>query len=631
MRSGDRRHLLALGALPFLVFFGALDSAFHLDDFFRVVGNPQVETLHPFWRHFFDPSTASSLSRISEYRPLLPLSLSLNFAVAGHNLLGYHLFNLAAHTATMILVYLLGAELLAQGGSPARPADRRLIALLAALTFGLHPVSGILVNYICSRDLIMATMFMMGSFLAYVRTREGGRSAAGYCLSAVLFVPALLSKKNALMLPALLLLYEALLGKDKVVSKSTLLRLLLFPLIAAAFWGFERHWLGFSSLHYLKGDAPLIDLGYLATQVKVHVSRYWINLVYPFRMNGDPLIAKETALWHPKPLLSLLLISATVVTAWRLRRRRPLWSFCIAAYWTLLAPTSSFLKLHRLAADYRPYASLIFLSLLIYAALDSLLSRSAVKKLAVLTIGYLSIASMIQNSWWRTERSLWEHGVETGGGSLAHLNLAMTVMDPEEDRAKALLERALEISPHYILAHINLGLLHLRRGEVEKGLRMVEHAVSLDPGRAQSHFWLSRALKAAGRGAEALREAKTAGDMDTKNAEYQYEAARALQDAGSFEESLIFLDRLHALLPNYKRSRFLHGFGLQKLGRRRAAISAYREALRFDPDYFRLHFNLAYALMRDGDCAGAAPHFRKTLALRPSYGEAADHLKRCSD
>ena len=72
-----------LAVLTAVVYSNTLANGFHLDDFYRIVGNLGITQVHPVWRHFLDPGTTSSLKSIQQYRPLLPLTLSLNFAVSG--------------------------------------------------------------------------------------------------------------------------------------------------------------------------------------------------------------------------------------------------------------------------------------------------------------------------------------------------------------------------------------------------------------------------------------------------------------------------------------------------------------------------------------------------------------------
>lgn len=91
----------------------------------------------------------SSRAARRSYRPLLPLSLSLSYALHGLHVRGYHLLNLVAHLLAATVFYLAFARLLAFVAREERPRARdRLLAALAAAIFVVHPISGMSVNYL---------------------------------------------------------------------------------------------------------------------------------------------------------------------------------------------------------------------------------------------------------------------------------------------------------------------------------------------------------------------------------------------------------------------------------------------------------------------------------------------------
>ena len=83
--------LLSLGA-----HWRALDAGFHLDDFYRATDNPGIESVSPISRHFKDPGTMATLPHLVQYRPLLPLTLSLTLTLTPNT----------AHSTSIVLVIL---------------------------------------------------------------------------------------------------------------------------------------------------------------------------------------------------------------------------------------------------------------------------------------------------------------------------------------------------------------------------------------------------------------------------------------------------------------------------------------------------------------------------------------------
>ncbi len=55
----------------------------------------------------------------------------------------------------------------------------------------------------------------------------------------------------------------------------------------------------------------------------------------------------------------------------------------------------------------------------------------------------------------------------------------------------------------------------------------------------------------------------------------------------------------------------------------------YRMHLELAPGHKQTEFNLAYALMTQGECRKAIGHFKITLELAPNYREVHLHLARC--
>src|SRR3970040_737320 len=172
-RTGPRHAAGMLVLLTVATFANTLPNAFHLDDFYRLVENPAVRTVSPWWRHFVDVHTMATLPTITNYRPFLPLTLFVHYAIGGLNPAGYHVVNVALQAAAAVLVYLLFKELLGQG-SALRRNLQPWVALAAAAVFAVHPVSGIPVNYVTARDLLLMQVFMIGSLLIYVRMRGSG-------------------------------------------------------------------------------------------------------------------------------------------------------------------------------------------------------------------------------------------------------------------------------------------------------------------------------------------------------------------------------------------------------------------------------------------------------------------------
>jgi tetratricopeptide (TPR) repeat protein len=615
-------HLALLIALPLLVYSNTFENALHLDDFYRVQGNPGVEQLSPVWRHFVDPHTMSTLPRITQYRPLLPLSLSLDHALAGHSLVVYHLTNLGLLMLCGLLCYRLVHRLLER----ASVTSPRTLALGVALVFVVHPVAGIPVSYVSARDLLLMQLFLLASLLCYVELRSGARRVKLlWALALSCLALSLLSKTNAVVVPLLVLLLELTVFGERARSARPWLRALPFALVGLGFFALTEWVLGFSDVEQVRAGGTSA-WHYGLTQVRLHLVHYIWNALWPWEMHLDPLVSPAKSLLDLGVVGgSLVILGSLGIAVWQWRRR-PLLAFSILGYWVALAPTSSVIPFHHLAVDYRPLPGSLFFWLALGLGLREVrvIAPRLRLGLAAVLVLYLGAASLWLNRTWRSEESLWRHAVERGGGALAHLNLAMSLPDA---RARVpLLEKALSIAPGYVLARLNLGRALVHLGQVDQGLRHVERAVAQRPDWAQVHFWAGKTYAELNRRPQTTRAFVQAASLDPRNREYQYHAARWLQLTGDVGGSLVYLQRTE---ENYHDVGFLLGWALQSTGRLDEAIGVYQRFASRKPDHLQARFNLGHALMTRGRCDDAAVHFKAVLARTPDHVGARAGLGRC--
>jgi tetratricopeptide (TPR) repeat protein len=624
-------HALLIVLACVAVFWNSLDNTFQLDDHYRILDNPGIQRVSPVWRHFVDPSTSSTLDRIVQFRPLLPLTLSLNHALTGDSPRGYRIVNLGLQAAAGLLVYFLLLELLTWGTGRWRvdPARREIIALAVAAAFAVHPVSGIAVNYLAARDLLMMQVFLLASFISYVRLRRHGPTVTRWSLTLLFFALATLSKTNTVAMPILVLAFEWTLARERLTDHRTWLRALPFAAVIVGFFAYTRLVLRFSDADRVltAGTSPI---RYAFTQFEVHLFHYAANFFWPFRIRQAPLAETAHSLIEPAVLTGMLLVGATLYVAWRLRAAAPLICFSILAYWALMLPESSVLPLHAASVHYRPYPSSPFFFLALALVLERHAGRRTRDALLMAGLAYFGAASIFLNRTWKSEETLWTHSVRHGGEALAHLNLAMSIEDRTDPRVRHHLEEAERLHPNFILARINLGLLLMNHyGDREAGIELIESAVVIDPQQAQSRHWLAIAYGQLGRSTEAARESAAAVRLEPRNLRYRHQAAADAQRTEDFASSLVHLEVIERIDRSYAQTLFLKGFALRNLGREAEAIEAYERFLEIRPGHYQARFNLAYSLMQGGRCEEALPHFRQVLEINPDYTEVHLYLERC--
>ena len=631
VRTTRRRHITLLLLASCIVFANTLHNGYHLDDFNRIRNNPEIDRVWSPLRHFLDPGTSSIRPGTVAYRPLLPFSLSLTAALGDRlgldRKVAHHIGNLGIHTLSAILLYLLFAQLLRPASGTALKEKPDRVALFAALLFAIHPVSGVPVNYLCARDLLLMQLLFVTFLLAHVAVR---RREPAYCwlLPMTMLTLALLAKTNAVAAPLVILFFELSVGRGRLLAPHAwIIRVLPAALVVVGFIVFTRFALNFSDAGQVLVDHP--PLAYPLTQLELHLTHYLRNFLWPFLMRVLPQLEVVDSPLRPPVILGFLLVLSSLVTAWRWRHRAPPVAFAVAAYWTLFAPTSSILPLRMLATDYRQYPSLPWLCLLLAIAAGCLCSGRRFSLLSTTVLAFFAGSSIYLNLSWKDEESLWGRSVRFGGSAVAHNNYGLAVAGRDPELAEKHYRVSLRIMPGYAIAHINLGLAFMAKGRTEEGLGHIRRAVALQPLEGRSQYWLARALSRSGQPHEAATESARAIELDPRNPRFAYQAARHAQAVGDHEAALQHLEVLHSLKEHHKNSHFMRAWSLYRLGRIDEAIAAYRRCIDTRPDYAQAHFNLAYSLWETDRCDHAIANFLRVLELKPDYHEVHLHLAKC--
>jgi Tfp pilus assembly protein PilF len=621
----------ALVGLPVFVLWGSLANAYQLDDVYRIEQNVEIEHVRPVLRHFTDPRTSTSLPSLEQYRPLLPLSLSLT-AWAGDRLgvervVAHRAGNLTLHVLTGLLVWALLAELLRRA-PPRVCARRRPLAFAGALSFALHPVAGIPVQYLCSRDLGLANLFLVAALLVYARMRRSARgdTVLGWACTLALLAVSLSAKTNGAAFFGVVLAFELTLAGGRLREPGVWVRAAAAGAVTLALFLWTRA-LGFSDAAQLV-DAERSPLAYGLTELKVHLFYYLRNAVWPLYLRPLPDVAASGA-GDWRAILGAAFVAGSLVLAWRARRRRPELAFAVCAYWVLFAPTSSLIPLRSFATDYRQVPSLVFLTLWFVAGPLAALPARAAAAVTVAAAAGLGVLSQRQGEVWRTPLTLWGDAVAKGTTGRGHQNFAFAVQDVDPVLAEEHYQIALRENPGDVYSRINLGLLRLNMGRITDGMAEVERAVQLRPDWAITYRWLAFANRRTGARENAARASARAAELDPRDPDHLYWAGYDLQALGEHAAALPWLERLEREFGAFRDSAFRLAWAYQEVGRPDRAIPLYESFLERSPDHVQALFNLAHARKTRGDFAGAAPGFERVLELSPRYRECHLHLAEC--
>jgi protein O-mannosyl-transferase len=181
---GWARAETAVAACAVVVYLGALGNRFALDDNQIVAFNALVKHFSGVWQAFTAPYWPPDIGG-GLYRPLPIASYALDWSLGGATW-WFHAVNLAWHAAVSVAVAALARRW--SGGHA---------GLAAGLVFAVHPLHVEAVANVVGRAELMAALFaVLAVYAALVHDRLWWSAAA--------FAAGLLSKENAIVVPALI-------------------------------------------------------------------------------------------------------------------------------------------------------------------------------------------------------------------------------------------------------------------------------------------------------------------------------------------------------------------------------------------------------------------------------------------
>lgn len=185
----------------------ALNVGFLLDDYLHLDYIYRAATLHDWsdFLHNFVGNWANS-PLMQSYRPLVSVSLFLDYLIWGANAWGFHFCNLVLMALCSLGVGLITLELTGMRGNRLGAAP----AFWAGLLFAIYPAHLEASAWIIGRVDLLCTVFFLSSVFCYLRFRLL-RESGFLWVSVISFIAALLSKEMAVVLPVVITAIELLL------------------------------------------------------------------------------------------------------------------------------------------------------------------------------------------------------------------------------------------------------------------------------------------------------------------------------------------------------------------------------------------------------------------------------------
>ena len=582
-------------------------GVFLFDDIPHIVNNARIQRLTPIdtWLH--------------TRRPIVNLSLALNYHEGKLAPWGYHLVNLAVHVLAGLVLFGIVRRtiVLLRGPADASIRSATWLAAAAALLWVVHPIQSQSVTYIVQRGESMMGLFYLLTLYCVIRGSQSAE-ATHRAASRLWYVAAVVccglgmgSKAVMVTAPLVVFLYDwVFLGRG--VADMVRRRRWLYGGLAAT-W-LVLWWVGIGGVLKPEATGPA-TVGFAVKGVtpwqyaisQPGVMLHYLRLcVWPAGQCLDYDWPKvESAGQAVLPAMVVLVMLAA--TGWALWRKT--WvGFLGAWFFVILLPTSSFIPIRDLAFEHRMYLPL-----------------AAVVLLAVVC-GHEVIARLCRA---RPTLAVWRPWISTPVVILLVLVLGLATVRRNRvyHSRKAMWRDVISIAPHNARARLGLGLILYEEGNLSGALEQYRRAVQLKPRYAQARTNLGLVLGKLGRTEEAVAQLQSAIEIKPMLMKAYRNLADIYVRRGELDRGIRLYRQALGINPSWSLGHTRLGVILAMQDKRSEARAEFSEAIRTDPLSAEPRYCLGVALQQAGQPVKAIKQFRAVLQIEPGHVDAKRRLE----
>jgi tetratricopeptide (TPR) repeat protein len=661
--------LLVLAALA--AYWNTFSAPFVFDDVPGIIDNPSI-------RHLWPLSTVLQPLAIfgsAAGRPVVNLSLAINYAIGGTDVRGYHALNLVFHVLAALTLFgivrrtlrlssgqaltgFVGAHLAIDGrigmsavarascpwiwvrpldmgkmpmphapssiGRCAQPAslpsDATLLAFAVALLWMLHPLQTESVTCVIQRTELLGGLFYLLTLYSFIGATDAGASRYWQvaCVGSCLLGMA--SKEIMVSTPLMVWLYDRtfVAGSFRAAWRQ---RSRLYLALGSTWLPLAYLVLGSGGRNGTAGlGLGVTPWEYALTQC--HAITLYLRLAFwphPLVLDyGTAVVRSLREVW-PQATVVLALLGLTI---WALIRK-PRSGFLGFWFFAILAPSSSVMPVvSQTMAEHRMYLPLAAVIVLLVLALHVLAGRRSLAFLALVAIA-LGIVTIRRNQVYRSVESVWADTVARCPSNVrAYLSLGRTLADSGRT-AEAITEykAAFRLRPDYAEAHTDLGDILSKAGRTEEAFQHLTTALRLKPDSAEAHLNLGTALDRIGRTAEAIAQYELALRLKPRLAEAHNNLGSALLRSGRTAEAIRQIQEALGLKLEYAEAHYNLANAFARAGRLPEAMAEFAAGYRLKPDDTGARHTWANTLAGAGHLPEALPQYETALKQAPDDPE----------
>jgi len=423
------------------------------------------------------------------YQPIPVLSFAITHYFSQVKTIPLHVFNLIFHLLNVLMVYLFITKL----------SQKRIIALIAAMLFAIHPMNVEAVTWISARSSSMYTFFYILSLIFYLNYIKLAQKKYLFFVGLA-FLLSLLSKAQAVTLPLVLLVIDFYYSRiNKAMLQGILLEKTPFFILSFIFGIiaiFDKNTIdnitnGMLVSYTYPEIICLVCYSFVFYLYKIFIPIHLCAIhVYPLKINGYlPLI------YYISPFILLTLIGLI----WPIARNKKYVQFGLLLFLISILiniqfiPSRLFIVSERYG--YFPYIGIFFIIGSFYYEIGEgglNINEYTKRVLYALLLLYslIFIGLTIQrNAIWKDNISFMTDIIKKNPGvpylSRAYGTRANALISNNQlGEALADYNRAIEVNPSEAITYLNRSFLYIKMNNYSDAINDLDTAIKLQPNSA---------------------------------------------------------------------------------------------------------------------------------------------------
>lgn len=660
---------LLISIVTLIVFFNTFQNDFVFDDESVVQNNPSITSLSNIPKYFTGEEGFHKVIG-KYYRPVVSATYAIDYALYGLSPRGFHITNVIVHLISCLLLFKVFSLLFAKSKYV------NLISLLVTLIFAVHPVHTEAVSWVSGRTDSIVTLFFFASLLYYIKFSDSeNKNSKFLTLSLLFYFIGLLSKEMIVTMPVIILLYDFVYKKKSFADiLENIKTYLLFGGITVFY--FIIRYLALKdvpdrlSYMYFAGKGENVVFFTMLKTIPLYFKLllYPVNLLYHY--NGA---MSDSVSFDMYSVLSLIFVLGIILASALLYKKQNKISFALLFFLVTLLPVMNIIPTMNFMAERFLYMTSFCLSLAIGIILLKYLNdknKNAVLVLCGLVLISFSYLTIKRNAEWKTNDILYSTADGVDGNVLLVNAGNIYANNKNYDEAAKRYRRAIEIRDNSLLAHHNLGLIHLIHNNLDSAIIEIKKGISIDSLAPDGYFQLAQIYQMMNQKGEAIKyleklqnvvpdykqsqsmltalkmnnqevPVETPGQNTSGLQKLNQDMVQIIQQKEkssydnymnkSYREAIKDLEELIELNPSLK-SGYQNNIGMcyQELKDNKKALQAFNDAIKSDPKNVNALSGASETYLQMGNKSKAIEIFNEILKLYPDNQYAKQKIDSLS-